>query len=171
MKHWYALQSEFQQENLLWEQLCIRNIEAYYPRIIVHPVNPRSKKIKPYFPGYMFVNVDLEQVGGSTFQWMPGVAQIVSFGNEFTPIPDHLIQAIRERVNELNAAENRSLENFNPGDLVVVRAGTFAGYEAIFDSRLPGQDRVRVLLQLLENQIYRMVVPITQIAHKAALTS
>jgi|SRR5688572_11698733 transcription elongation factor/antiterminator RfaH len=165
MKHWYALHSKFQQETMLWEQLGLRNIDAYYPRIIVHPVNPRAKKIKPYFPGYMFVNVDLEQVGGSTFQWIPGVARMVSFGNEFTPISDHLMQAIRERVDALNASESKSFENFQQGDLVIVRSGVFAGYEAIFDSRLPGQDRVRVLLQLIENQQYRMVVPAGQISH------
>jgi transcriptional antiterminator RfaH len=165
MNNWYALQSKFQQENLLWEQLCIRNIDAYYPRIFVRPVNPRAKKIRPYFPGYMFVNIDLDQVGGSTFQWLPGVARMVSFGNEFAPIPDHLMQAIRERVDTINASESESFENFKPGDVVVLRSGAFAGYEAIFDSRLPGHDRVRVLLQLLENQQYRMVVPVGQISH------
>jgi transcriptional antiterminator RfaH len=165
MKNWYALQSKFQQENLLWEQLSIRNIDAYYPRMFVNPVNPRAKKIKPYFPGYMFVNVDLDQVGSSTFQWMPGVARMVSFGNEFAPIPDHLMQAIRERVDAINASESGSAENFKPGDLVVLKSGAFAGYEAIFDSRLPGQDRVRVLLHLLEDQQYRMVVPVRQISH------
>jgi transcription elongation factor/antiterminator RfaH len=165
MKHWYTLQSKLHQETLLWEQLGQRNIDAYYPRIIVHPVNPRAKKIKPYFPGYMFVNVDLEQVGGSTFQWMPGVARMVSFGNEFAPIPDHLMQAIRERVDALNASESKSFENFKQGDHVILHSGVFAGYEAIFDSRLPGQDRVRVLLQLLQNQQYRMVVPAGQITH------
>ena len=61
MKHWYALQSKPQQENFLWDQLCMRNMEAYYPRVRVQTVNPRSKKIRPYFPGYMFVNTDLDQ--------------------------------------------------------------------------------------------------------------
>ena len=169
MKHWYALQSKFQQENLLWEQLCIRNIEAYYPRLTVRPVNPRSKKIKPYFPGYMFVNIDLEQVSAYALQWMPGVGRLVSFGNEFVPIPDHLMQAIRERVDQINASQRASVENFHPGDIVVLRSGAFAGYEAIFDSRLPGHDRVRVLLKLLENQQYRMVVPVEQISHAKQL--
>jgi hypothetical protein len=41
----------------------------------------------------------------------------------------------------------------------------FAGYEAIFDARLPGHDRVRVLLNLLENRQFRMVVPTAQISH------
>ena len=164
MNNWYALQSKFQQENLLWEQLCIRNIDAYYPRIFVRPVNPRAKKIRPYFPGYMFVNVDLDQVGVSTIQWMPGVARILSFGNEFAPIPDHLMQAVRERVDTINASDSEVFANLRQGDIVVLRSGAFAGYEAIFDSRLPGHDRVRVLLNLLENRRFRMVVPTGQIS-------
>jgi transcription elongation factor/antiterminator RfaH len=165
MNHWYALQSKPQQENFLWDQLCMRNIEAYYPRIRVQTVNPRSKRIKPYFPGYMFVNADLDQVGVSTFQWMPGVARMVSFGSEFAPIPDHLIQAIHERVDMINASDSEMFTKLRQGDVIVLRSGVFAGYEAIFDARLPGQDRVRVLLKLLENQQFRMIVPIGQISH------
>jgi transcriptional antiterminator RfaH len=165
MKHWYALQSKPQQENFLWDQLCMRNIDAYYPRIRVQAVNPRSKKIKPYFPGYMFVNVDLDQVGVSTLQWMPGAARMLSVGNESAPIPDHLMQAIRERVDTINASNSDLVANLRRGDIVVLRSGVFAGYEAIFDARLRGQDRVRVLLQLLENQQFRMIVPTGQISH------
>ncbi|HLF74534.1 MAG TPA: transcription termination/antitermination NusG family protein [Anaerolineales bacterium] len=165
MKHWYALQGKPQKENLLWEQLCMRQINAYYPRIRVNPVNPRSQKIKPYFPGYMFVNIDIDEVGVSTFQWMPGVARVVSFGSEFAPIPEYLIQAIRERVDAINMSNSRSLENFKRGDHVILRSGAFDGYEAIFDSHLPGHDRVRVLLKFLENQQIRMIVPAVQIAH------
>jgi transcriptional antiterminator RfaH len=143
----------------------MRNIDAYYPRIRVQTVNPRAKKIKPYFPGYMFVNVDLDQVGASTIQWMPGVARMLSFGNEFAPIPDHLMQAIRERVETINASDREVFANLRQGDIVVLRSGVFAGYEAIFDARLPGHDRVRVLLNLLENRQFRMVVPTAQISH------
>jgi transcription elongation factor/antiterminator RfaH len=165
MKHWYALQSKPQQENFLWGQLCMRNIDAYYPRIRVQTVNPRSKKIKPYFPGYMFVNVDFDQVGISTIQWMPGVARVLSFGNECAPIPDQLIQAVRGRVDTINASDSEMFANLRQGDIVVLRSGAFAGYEAIFDARLPGHDRVRVLLNLLENRQFRMVVPTGQISH------
>jgi transcriptional antiterminator RfaH len=54
--------------------------------------------------------------------------------------------------------------NLRRGDIVVLRSGVFAGYEAIFDARLPGHERVRVLLNLLEDRQLRMVVPIGQIA-------
>lgn len=164
MKQWYALQTKSQQENLLWEQLCIRNIDAYYPKIHVQPVNPRSQKIKPYFPGYMFVNVDLAQVGVSTLQWMPGVARMVSFGNDFAPIPDYLIQAIREHVDAINLSNSKTFDNFKRGDTVVLRSGAFAGYEAIFDSHLPGHDRVRVLLKFVEDQQFRVIVPAAYIS-------
>jgi transcriptional antiterminator RfaH len=35
---------------------------------------------------------------------------------------------------------------------VLISDGPFAGYEAIFDARISGSERVRVLLQLLNNQ-------------------
>jgi hypothetical protein len=34
----------------------------------------------------------------------------------------------------------------------MISDGPFAGYEAIFDARVPGSERVRVLLQLLNSQ-------------------
>jgi len=49
------------------------------------------------------------------------------------------------------------------GDLVVVREGIFDGYEAIFDSHMPGNDRVRVLLQYLKGRQVPLVLPIDQI--------
>jgi transcriptional antiterminator RfaH len=38
------------------------------------------------------------------------------------------------------------------GDSVRIEAGPFAGYEAIFDGTISGQERVRVLLRFLEKR-------------------
>ena len=51
---WYALQSKPMKESLLYEQLKLRAIECYYPFIRVQPVNPRARKVRAYFPGYVF---------------------------------------------------------------------------------------------------------------------
>ncbi len=40
-------------------------------------------------------------------------------------------------------------DGLKSGDLVSVHAGPFAGYKAVFDARLAGGERVRVLLELL----------------------
>jgi len=49
MMRWYVLQSKPQKENLLYNQLYLRKIEAYYPCLQVKPVNPRSCKLNRTF--------------------------------------------------------------------------------------------------------------------------
>ena len=63
--HWYALRSKPCKEDILWRQVGLRGFECFYPRLRVKPVNPRSRKIRPYFPGYMFVRADLSEAGNS----------------------------------------------------------------------------------------------------------
>lgn len=150
--HWYALRSKSRKEEIVWRQVHNQGFEVFYPRLKVQPVNPRARKLKPYFPGYMFVNVDIEQVGLSTFQWMPHAMGLVCFGDEPSIVPDHLIHAIKKRVDEISEAGGELFVDLHPGDKVLISDGPFAGYEAIFDARLPGSERVRVLLQLLNSQ-------------------
>jgi len=50
-----------------------------------------------------------------------------------------------------------------PGDRVRVMAGPFAGYEAIFDTRLNGGERARVLLRFIANLQASLEVPAAQL--------
>ena len=80
--NWYALRSKPRKEEVVWKQVRTQGFEAYFPRLRVNPVNPRSRKLRPYFPGYLFVYADLEEVGVSVFQWMPHSIGLVCFGGE-----------------------------------------------------------------------------------------
>jgi len=155
--NWYALRSKPRKEDVLYRQVINRGFEAYYPRMKVQPVNPRSRKLRPYFPGYMFVQADIETVGLSTFQWMPHASGLVVFGDEPAPVPESLIAAIRKRVDEINAAGGELFDGLHQGDKIQIFDGPFAGYEGIFDARLPGTERVRILLQLLGD---KRIVPV-----------
>ena len=150
--YWYALRSKPRKEDFVWRQLRSLGVECYYPRLRVQPVNPRSRKVKPYFPGYMFVQVDIDKVGISTFQWMPHTIGLVTFGDEPAIVPDHLISVIQKRVGEIAAAGGELFDGLAQGDRIWIRDGPFSGYEAIFDTRLPGNERVRVLLQLINDK-------------------
>jgi len=150
--NWYALRSKPRKEEVVWRQIRAMGIETFYPRLRVNPVNPRARKSRPYFPGYLFVCADLDEVGISYFQFMPHAVGLVSFGGEPAFVPESLIIAIRKRVEEIAAAGGEVLDGLHSGDLVRISDGPFIGYEAIFDTRLPGTERVRVLLQLLSNQ-------------------
>jgi transcriptional antiterminator RfaH len=146
---WYALRSKPRKEDTVWQQLNSRGIESFYPRMRVHPVNPRSKKVKPYFPGYIFVKIDLEDMGITTFRWMPHTLGLVSFGGEPAQVPENLIYALEKRIKEINDAGGEVLEGLKSGDKIRIQAGPFSGFEGIFDYRLPGKERVRVLLKFL----------------------
>lgn len=150
--YWYALQSKPNKEDALFEQLENRGYRVFYPRIRVNPVNPRSKKIKAYFPGYMFVYADIVEVGLSTFQWMPFARGMVVFDMEPATVPDPLIEAIRRRVDQVNKVGGEVFEGLKKGEVIQIQEGPFAGYEAIFDVRLPGSERVRVLIKLLSQR-------------------
>jgi transcriptional antiterminator RfaH len=163
---WYALRSKPNKEMTLWRELCARGLECFYPQLRVRPVNPRSRSVRPYFPGYLFLHAEIERIGVSTFQWMPFSLGLVSFGGEPASVPDNLINAIRRRVDEINAAGGEQLEGLKRGEVVVIQDGPFDGYEAIFDARLPSSDRVRVFLKLLEVRQMKLELPAIQIHRK-----
>lgn len=167
--NWYAMHTKPSKEDLLWDQLMIRKVEVFYPRLRVQVVNPRARRIKPYFPGYLFVHVDLNQLGFSTLQWMPGAASLVSFDRQPATVPDGLIHAIQKRVEAVNRAGGELLYDLKPGDPVLIQDGPFAGYEAIFDTRLPGTERVRVLLKLLQKRQFPLDLPAGQVQRKKRL--
>jgi transcription antitermination factor NusG len=149
---WYVIHSHPNKEELLWEQIRARGFECFYPRVRVHPVNPRARKIKAYFPGYLFVRADLMTAGVSVFQWMPFATGLVSFGGEPSTVPDSLVSGIRQRIGEIAEAGGELFAGLTSGDAVMIHSGPFAGYEAIFDVRLPGTERVRVLLKMLSER-------------------
>jgi transcription antitermination factor NusG len=157
--HWYVIRSKSRKEDFLAEQMDLREIEIYNPQIRVQRVNPRARKIKSYFPGYVFAHMDLEKAGTFSMQYIPGAAGLVTFGGEPAEVPDGLVQAIRHRVDEINLAGGELFEGLKIGATVMIHSGPFAGYEAIFDARLPGSDRVRVLLKLLKNRQMQVDLP------------
>jgi len=164
--HWYALRSKPRKEEVVWKQAREQGFEVFYPRLRVQPVNPRARKVKSYFPGYLFVKADLEATGLSVFQWMPHSIGLVSFGGEPSVVPDNLIYAIRQRVEEIAAAGGEVFDGLKRGDVVKINYGPFEGYEAIFDARIAGSERVRVLLELLDTRRVRLEMDASNIRQK-----
>jgi transcriptional antiterminator RfaH len=151
-EHWYALRSKPRKEDVLARQLRLKGFDVFYPRLRVNPVNPRARKLIPYFPGYMFIHTDLVETGISTFNWMPHAIGLVMFGDEVSHVPDNLVNEIRKRVEAIAEAGGERLEELKKGDSVLIENGPFAGYGAIFDTRVPGTERVRVLLEFINKR-------------------
>ena len=148
-ENWYALRVKPHKERAVSQHLQGWDIATYLPLVSVRPKNPRAAKQKPYFPGYLFVYADLDQVGANTMNWMPGAIGLVSFGGVPPIVPENLINNIQQRLAQIEAEGGLVLADLDPGDKVQIVEGPFAGYEAIFDMRLPGKDRVQILLSFL----------------------
>ena len=149
---WYAIQSKPHKEEALCGQLLAGGFDVFYPKIRANPVNPRARKIKAYFPGYLFVKADLQLTGLSVLQFTPFARGLVSFDKEPAAVPESLLQAVRKRVEEVNLRGGEILADLVPGQAVLITDGPFAGYSGIFDMRLSGSERVKVLIQLLSKR-------------------
>src|SRR3972149_1423034 len=131
MPSWYVIRRKSRKDILLCQQLQAHGIEVFFPQINIKPVNPRASKSQAYFPGYMFVHIDIDQVGFSMLNWMPYSLGLVRFGRDTPRVPDELIHAVRKQV--LNSRMPGPASAFQRGDLVMIERGPFAGYKALFD--------------------------------------
>ena len=156
MIHWYVMHSKPRKEAFLRERLRIQRVEVYCPLVRVNPVNPRARKEQPFLPGYLFVHVDFEKTPISEFRGISGSIGLVCYGGEPAYVGDALIQEIQKQVDEITDSAYNYVDRFRSGDLVVINDGPFATYKAMFDCRLSGSDRVRVLLELLQDQKIRL---------------
>lgn len=150
--NWFAMRSKPNKEEFLAGQLRASGLDVFLPVLRVKPVNPRSKKLRPYFPSYLFVQVDFDKINISDLKWMPGASDLVSFDGEPASVPDLLIEALRKQVDRENETLRNETKNFQAGDTVRIQNGPFTGYEAVFDMSISGEDRVRVLLNLLQDR-------------------
>ncbi len=155
---WYALRSKPNFEHIVFYQLADRNIETYYPRLDVNPVNPRSSKQKPFFPGYMFVKGELGDLYAKRIGLLRGVVGLVNFDHIPACIPDSLIEIIKSQVEREKNLQARDPEKLHPGDRVWIDDPILNGIEARFEQCINGEDRVAVLLSLLQGRTVRVQI-------------
>jgi transcription antitermination factor NusG len=160
---WYVLKSKPNKEDPLYKQVTSRGIEVYYPCRAVRPVNPRARKIVPVFPSYMFVRVDLVEVGLSMFQLMPHAVGLVSFGGEPGVIQGSMMEVLRRNIEAAGKWDASQREDLAPGTALKITNGPFAGYEAIFDTKLPGEERIRILLSVVRGGQISVQLPATYV--------
>lgn len=154
MINWYVLQSKPQKESFLNSQLNLYRIESYLPGI---PSKSSTGKpnLKSFFPGYLFIHIDLIDQGTSHLQWIPGSKGLVSFGGQPASVPDQFIHQLKNKLEEMNKSRRKFTPIHNSGDHVCIIKGPFEGYQAIFDEYLPDKDRVRIFINMLQdNSVY-----------------
>lgn len=155
---WHVIRSKPNKEFFLANQLEQRNCDVYFPILKVKPINPRCRTIIPYFPGYLFINTDLEQISFVVFERLPGSIGLVFLGGEIANVPEKTVESIQSRIDDIENHKARPV--YDKGDKVSISSGIFAGYEAMFDLQIPGTDRAKILLTMLRGTQIKVELPV-----------
>jgi len=145
---WYVLRSKPFKEEFLWGQMLAHQIEVFYPAIQAAAFSAHARKTKPYFPGHLFIHLDLEHIQSDFLNQVPGSLGLIVLNQRPLRLPDYMIGAIRLRLECVNRETVRRTADRQP-----VRAPSIledaADCIAIFDNCGSGVERVRTLVKLL----------------------
>jgi transcriptional antiterminator RfaH len=161
VEQWYALHTEPNAEYHVVEVLHQREIETYLPEV-VQTNSKKGKRKQPFFPCYLFAKIDFKQVGFASVRWTPGLRRVVAFSDQPVPLPEELIDLIRQKITELETANGTPQPGFKPGELVQIKEGPFQDMLAIFAGPTTPAQRVQVLLEIL-GQVRRVRVDLADL--------
>lgn len=163
--NWYVIQTKPQAENDVRLRLEKAEFEVFYPRIrtAVRGANKSTTRTKSLFPAYLFARLDLND--GNVFnmiKYTRGVHRLLGGANSPVPIPESVIQTIRERVSEGDVIEQQMV--FKKGDRVRIRGGWLDDLVGILEKPVSSAGRVRVLLNIV-NKCVRAEMSSAEIEH------
>jgi len=158
MFSWYLVYSKPRQEHCALENLERQGFGCFLPLISIEKLRRKLIVVvqEPLFPRYLFIRLDASQEGRS---WNPirsttGVSRLVTFGQVPAKVDDVLVEAIRASVTDAGVRQR----HFEPGELVRINDGPFAGLEAVY--QMPdGEARVMVLIDILSKKVSLSIEP------------
>jgi transcriptional antiterminator RfaH len=145
---WYVIQTKPGNEHRVETNLLNQGIETFLPLIEAYQWK-RGKMvqtIKPFFPNYLFSRFNL-RLHYYKVKWTRGVSKVLGAGNEPVPISEKVIQLIKERMGNGNIVELE--DELKEGDFIQISSGPFRDLTGIFQKKMSGSGRVRVLLSLI----------------------
>jgi len=150
---WYAVHTHPREEFKALSHLRRQNYEVYLPRYTktIRHARKSERVIRPFFPRYLFVRLDLAVNGWRAIRSTVGVNDIVCFGEQPAPLPAGVIEALQSRETE-GLIELANKNAIKPGENVIVLAGPFAHQLGLCVS-VSDNERVAILLDLLGRKV------------------
>ncbi|MGA7711102.1 MAG: transcriptional activator RfaH [Rhizomicrobium sp.] len=146
---WYAVQCLSHRESMASSHLRNQGFPAFLPRR--QKMRRHARKIDvvlaPFFPGYLFVQLDLQRDQWRSVNGTYGVGRLVMQGDAPAAAPRGVIEALRDACDE-NGVLRLPNDDLKPGQSVRILSGAFADFVGEID-RLDDAGRVRVLLDIM----------------------
>jgi transcriptional antiterminator RfaH len=157
---WYVVHCKPREDLRAWENLERQGFQCYCPTVAVEKWRKGSKVLltEPLFPRYLFIWLDDVSCDWYPIRSTRGVNQIVCVNGQPSPVQDHIIESIRDRLHHKPV----SIPLLQPGARVRVTDGSFSNLEAVFVAN-DGAERVMLLMNLLHRE-QMLSFPLSSIA-------
>ena len=157
-RHWYIVHTysgfEEQVKTSMLERVKNAGQEEMFGEVLVPTEQvvemvkgARKTSSRKFFPGYILVNVDLNDETWHTVRDTPKVTGFV--GNDMSPVPlsDEEAMKIIGRIKD-GALKPKPKVSFEFGDAVRVIDGPFTNFQGVVDEVFPDKGRVRVMVSI-----------------------
>jgi transcriptional antiterminator NusG len=107
---------------------------------------------KRVLPGYVLVNMDLNDDAWSVVKNTPGVTGFVGAGNKPVPLSQPEVDRIRKTGAALSERQRAQVE-FSLGESVKVPSGPLSDFDGEIVDVNPDQQKLKVLVDIFERQV------------------
>jgi len=158
---WYAVHTHVNKESLSEINLIRQNFITYLPKYkkIIKHARKISTVVRPLFPRYLFVKLDLVKQRWHLINSTYGVNVLITMEEKPVKILDKIINEIKSYDNSDVIANISPYSSMTMGEEVNIIDGLFSGRKAIFDG-LTEDNRIKVLFNLLGKEVTLSMTPI-----------
>jgi transcription elongation factor/antiterminator RfaH len=145
---WYVLHTKSRHENVVYDGLLKKSMEAFLPKVRVRS-RRRDRKAMiqvPLFPGYLFIKTDLHPHHHLEVVKTVGAVRLIGSKQGPVPVPDETVESLKIMVAAGSPVTTGN--RLRRGDRVMVVSGPFAGVVGTF-VRYGGKGRVVVNIEAL----------------------
>ena len=150
-KSWIVAKNKPNQDKTALINLERQNFEFLQPQFktISRVRNQFKEIIKPVFPGYIFIAINLEEKNWHKINNTRGISHIIVFGNEIPLIHYKLIEELKHRFSLNN--DPKAADPFEVGINAEITSGPFAQLIGEIDE-IDADQRIWILLDILGTQ-------------------
>jgi transcriptional antiterminator RfaH len=104
------------------------------------------------FPRYLFVAIDLNVQRWRSIYSTIGVSRLVCNGDDPTPVPDGVVESLKQREDGSGFIKLDCRPRFRAGDKIRVLEGAFSSCLGLFEG-MAERERIAILLDLLGRKV------------------
>ncbi|MCP4317497.1 MAG: transcription antiterminator NusG [Hyphomicrobiales bacterium] len=155
---WYVAATLPNRENLARQQLGNQGFKTFFPKRLktIRHARKSMNRIVSFFPGYLFVSLDLKADRWRSVNGTIGVRSLIMGRESPLAAPNGVVEQLQQMTDKDGFLRLR--DELKPGDQIRILNGPMADMVGELD-RLDGKHRARVLLDMLHSKVH-MVVPI-----------